>query len=75
MAKQNVVLPAHGKIELSQMMVINGTGKFLWEQLEEEITKEELVRRMLDRYEVDEKTAATCVDQFVERLEKHGYLV
>lgn len=73
-AKQNVVLPAEGDLELSQMMVINSTGKFLWEQLQQEITKEELVRRVLDRYDIDEKTASTCVDQFVGKLERNGFL-
>ena len=74
-AKQNVVLPAEGDLELSKMMVVNSTGKFLWEQLEQEITKEELIRRVLTRYDIDEKTASTCVEQFTERLEKHGFLV
>ena len=29
-AKQNVVLPATGDLDLDRMLTLNATGKFLW---------------------------------------------
>lgn len=73
-AKQNVVLPAIGDLDLDRMLTLNSTGKFLWERLETGAEKEDLVRAMLDHYEIDENTARTCVDNFVKNLEQHGFL-
>lgn len=73
-AKQNVVLPATGDLDLDRMLTLNSTGKFLWEQLEKETDQENLVQAMLAHYEIDENTARTCVSNFVKNLEQHGFL-
>lgn len=73
-AKQNVVLPTTGDLELDRMLTLNATGKFLWERLEKGAQKSELVDAMLDHYEIDENTARTCVDNFVKNLEQYGFL-
>ena len=73
-AKQNVVLPAIGDLELDRMLTLNATGKFLWERLEKGAEKDDLVAAMLDHYEIDENTARTCVDNFVKNLERYGFL-
>lgn len=73
-AKQNVVLPATGDLELDRMLTLNSTGKFLWECLEKGAEKDDLIRSMLDHYEIDENTARTCVDNFVRNLEQYGFL-
>jgi methyltransferase-like protein len=73
-AKQNVVLPATGDLDLDRMLTLNATGKYLWERLEQEATKEDLVRAMLEHYEIEEDTARTCVENFVKNLEHYGFL-
>ena len=73
-AKQNVVLPATGDLDLDRMLTLNATGKFLWEQLAQDVEKETLVRAMLEHYEIEEDTARTCVDNFVKNLEQYGFL-
>ena len=73
-AKQNVVLPAVGDLELDRMLTLNSTGKFLWEHLEKGAEKDDLVKAMLEHYEIDENTARTCVDNFVRNLEQYGFL-
>ena len=73
-AKQNVVLPATGDLDLDRMLTLNSTGKFLWEQLEKGTDKDSLVQAMLDHYEIDENTARTCVEKFVTNLENYGFL-
>ena len=73
-AKQNVVLPAVGDLELDRMLTLNSTGKFLWEQLEKGAQKDQLVQAMLEHYEIEENTARTCVDNFIKNLERYGFL-
>ena len=71
-AGSSVVLPADEN--LSMMITLNSTGKFLWEKLEQETTREALVEALLAAYEVDAQTAAVCVDNFVAELKKNDLL-
>ena len=73
-AKQNVVLPTIGDLELDRMLTLNATGKFLWERLEKGAEKDDLVAAMLEHYEIDENTARTCVENLVKNLEQYGFL-
>lgn len=71
-AGNTVVLPTEG--DLNMMITLNGTGKFLWEKLEQETTREALIEALLNAYTVDADTAAICVDNFVAELKKHEFL-
>ena len=71
-AGNTVVLPTEG--DLNMMITLNGTGKFLWEKLEQETTREALIEALLGAYIVDADTAAICVDNFVAELKKHEFL-
>ena len=71
-AGNTVVLPTEG--DLDTMITLNGTGKFLWERLEQETSREALIDALLAAYEVDAETAALCVDNFVAELKKNDFL-
>lgn len=71
-AGSTVALPTEG--ELNKMITLNETGRFLWERLEEETTREALIDALLASYEVDVQTATICVDNFVAELVKYGLL-
>ena len=73
-AGETVVLPTEG--DLNTMITLNETGRFLWEKLEQEISREDLIAALLAAYEgeVDADTAALCVDNFVAELKKNDFL-
>ncbi len=60
--------------EVHGMIALNETGAFLWENLSEERTEEELTRALLDEYEVDQAVAARAVEGFVRKLRENGVL-
>ena len=49
---------------------LNKTGAFLWEILQKGTEKEDLVKALLEAYEVDEQTARNDVDMFIDRLQQ-----
>ncbi len=69
-AGQPVVLPAGADVDFNDMITLNDTGCTLWKCLEQEVGREELIRALLDEYEVDEATAGIAVDAFVQRLKE-----
>ena len=73
-AGQTVVLPTGDDLDLNMMITLNGTGAFLWEQLQNETTEEELVKALLAEYDVDEARAKASVTAFLNKLRENEFL-
>lgn len=73
-AGETVVLPAGNELDMNMMITLNDSARFLWELLEKEITKEELVEALLSEYGIDRGTAQRCVDDFTNELAKNDFL-
>lgn len=58
--------------EFSGVVVLNGSGVFLWNQLQNDVTRDQLLAAMLEAYEVPEATAAADIDAFLAKLEQSG---
>lgn len=56
------------------IMTVNESGHMLWELLEKGTTEEELLQRMLEEYDVDEKTAKADISTFLTALSARGVL-
>ena len=54
------------------VIMLNGTGAFLWQLLEKGAERDELIAEILKEYEVDESTASIGVDDFISDIEKAG---
>jgi len=73
-AGQTVVVPTEGDMDLNMMITLNGTGAFLWEKLQKEVSEDELVSALLEEYDVDEATARRSVAAFVGKLKENGFI-
>ena len=56
------------------MIQLNSTGAFIWEQLQTDKTKEELLGLVLDKYELTEQQAKKDIDLFIDKLRKDNLL-
>ena len=57
------------------MITLNGTGKFLFEHLQNEISFDDLVSALQKEYGIDGETAKRDTKAFVDALEKKGLLL
>ncbi len=72
----SVVVPVGAQtVDFNCMITLNDTGAFLWQQLQEERSVQELVAALLAEYEVDAVTAEADVTRFVEKLQQAELLV
>lgn len=55
-------------VSFKAMITLNKIGAFLWRQLEEEKTKEELLAALMEEYDVDSTTAKGDIVEFIEKL-------
>ncbi len=54
--------------EFCGMIKLNRTAAFLWEQMKEEFTKEDLTNALLEKYDVSKEKAKCEVDSFLDML-------
>ncbi|MBR2010910.1 MAG: PqqD family protein [Clostridia bacterium] len=54
------------------MISVNSTGSFIWDQLEQSMTMDELVTAITENYEIDRETATAHATQFVNTLKGVG---
>lgn len=73
-AGSTVVVPLAPASTFGNMVRLNGTGKFLWEKLASDTTREELVSALVSEYEIDPQTAGRDTDAFLNSLRGFGAL-
>ena len=56
------------------MMTLNETGVFLWNNLQKDVTIDDLVNAMLSEYNVSASQAKEDAEAFVETLRSAGVL-
>ena len=74
-AGEFLLIPVAAQEDLpGQMAVMNETGKFLWEQLQEEKTPEQLLAAMTEEYQVSREEARADIEEFLTMLRQHQLL-
>ena len=68
-----VIVPV-GKaaLDFNGMITVNETGAFLWEELVKGTNKGELLRTLMDNYEVTQEEAERDIDEFLDVLYKNN---
>ena len=67
-AGKNIVVSVGSEVNFNGMLTLNDTGVFLWKNLQKDITKEELLEKMLKEYDVSEAVASADIDSFLSKL-------
>lgn len=73
--KNVVVAVGKRSLEFNGIIRLNETGKFLWEQLKNDITEEQLTAALLDEFEIDDVSAKNDVAAFIAKLREADLLV
>ena len=68
-----IVIPV-GQVDFTAMITVNETGAFLWEQLMDGSSVEELCANMVQEYAIDEPTARRDIEAFLNILSDNGLL-
>ncbi len=70
-----VVVPIGSAVaSFNGMINLNEVGAFLWQQLEEENTFDNVLQTMLSKYDIDEATAKSDLERFINQLEEANLL-
>ena len=65
-----ILVPLTGNVaQMNELFTMNETGKFIWENIEEKTTIEELEKLMTDAFTIDSETAKKDIIIFLKKLE------
>lgn len=74
-AENYIVVPlGENAISFNAMITLNETGAFLWKQLENEKTEQQLLAAVLEEYDIDAETAKADIAKFIEKLKANSIL-
>lgn len=74
-AGENILVPlGEGALAIAGLITTNEVGAFICEQLKEEITKEQLLKAVLEEFEIGEEEAKEDLEQFLDQARKYGML-
>ncbi len=74
-AGQNLVVPTGSNtMNFNAAITLNESAAFLWNQLSEDKTEEQLTKLMTQEYNIDEATAKTDITVFLNVLKENGIL-
>lgn len=74
-AGSEIVVPVGKKaLEFNGMITLNESGAFFWDCLKEETTKEEIINKVLEIYDVTPEKANADVDKFIAMLRENELL-
>lgn len=70
-----IIIPT-GKtvLEFNGLITVNEVGVSLWKMLQQDVTTEDLVKGILDEYDVEESVAREDIQEFLDTLVKGGIL-
>lgn len=55
-------------------VLLNEVSAFIWEKLQQPVTRDGLLKEMLDEYETDEATAAAALDALLAEMKQMGII-
>lgn len=61
-------------MEFNGMINLNSSGKFIWDCLMTDASIDNVVKKMVEEYDIDEKTAKDAAEKFIDVLRENNIL-
>ena len=72
---EQILMPVGDNIgQFNGTVLMNDVSAFVWEKMQEPVTKEELLQAVLSEFEVDEETASRDLDELLEKFAGLGII-
>ena len=70
-----MAVPTGVMVEKYSIINLNETGRFIWELLEKEMTEDELIKKIMEHYDVEEQLAKDNIKDFMIFLREKEILI
>jgi len=68
-----ILVPLKNKVsDMNELFTLNAVGCFIWEEISEKSTLEDIINAVLLEFEIDEETARKDVENFLNKLASYS---
>ena len=72
---EHILMPTGANIgEFKGAVLFNKVSALVWEKLQNPVSQEDLLQAILDRFDVEEKTAAGDLDALLAQMREYGMI-
>ena len=72
--EEGMLIPIVGwNVNASKIFNLNETGTYIIKKLMDDVEIEDIIKAMLDEYQVDRKTLEEDLNEFIKELKKRGF--
>ena len=72
---EKILMPTGDNIgQFNGTVLLNDLSAFVWQQLQNPVSRDDLLRAILDEYEVEENVAAADLDKLLRTFEEYGVI-
>jgi hypothetical protein len=69
---EKILMPTGDNIgKFKGTVLLNDIAAFVWQKLQDSVSRDDLLRAVLDEYEVEEAVAAEDLDKFLQTLREY----
>ncbi len=69
------VVPVRGKLaDMQRIFVLNTVGEYIWQQIDEQKSLEDIRKGVIDRFDVGEESADSDIREFISGLLEEGLI-
>ena len=70
-----MLMPTDDNINLfNGTLLMNEVSSFIWEKLQNPVSRDDLLAALMDQYTIDEKTASADLDNLLAKLRNYGII-
>lgn len=74
-AGESLLIPTgQTALKMNGMIVIDRVGAYIWQMIEDGKNKEQILEKVLERFEIDRDTAEKDMNEFLDKLNSAGLL-
>ena len=72
---EKILMPTGDTIgQFNGTVLLNDIAAFVWQQLQNPVSRDDLLQAVLDEYEVEENVAAADLDNLLQTFEEYGVI-
>lgn len=71
---EHILIPVSGASDKNGLFVMTELGAFIWNLIKDEKNQDEILKCILDEYDVEEETAKNDLEEFLVSLRDYGII-
>ena len=74
-ADEHIIVPIGNAVDINSMITLNDTGAFVWVNIENGLTADQIANELVKEYDIDLATAKVDINNCIQKLIEYGMVI